>query len=297
MTSAAKTASRNKALETLGLPPGANREHIRRAFRRRALACHPDLHGGLPEMAGEFQKLTQAYRIAAETTPETIDAEFQAFAPLPGHPPTPSPAKALRGRDLHYRLRLDFTQAVLGDEVSLRYTRRTSCPACGGGPACGDEKIKTCARCAGKNLAGETAIAEVRVPPGVADGETLRVRGAGDEDPMGGPAGDLLVLISTRGHPAFRRRGLDIFSEVKLPDHRLGGGGPVRVPTVHGARRIDIPAKSTPGVMFRLPGCGVRREMGGNLEAGDHFVRLGEIKAEDYERPVSTGAKSRTVIQ
>jgi DnaJ-class molecular chaperone len=127
----------------------------------------------------------------------------------------------------------------------------------------------------------------------VADGETLRVRGAGDEDPTGGPAGDLLVLISTRGHPAFRRQGLDIFSEVKLPAHRLGGGGPVRVPTIHGARRIDIPPGTAPGVMFRLRGCGVRRNSDGNPEAGDHFVRLGEIKAEDYERPVPTGAKSR----
>ncbi len=277
MSSAAETASRNKALETLGLPPGADREHIRRAFRRRALACHPDLHGGLPEMAGEFQKLVRAYRIAAEATPETTGTEFQAFTPPPVRPSAPS-SKTGRGRDLHYRLRLDFSQAVLGGEVSLRYTRRTSCPACGDG---------------GKSLSGETALIEVHVPSGVAEGETLRVRGAGDEDPTGGPAGDLLVLISARGHPAFRRRDLDIYSEVKLPAHRLGGGGPVRVPTVHGSRRIDIPPGTAPGTMFRLPGCGVRRDTDGNLETGDHFVRLGEFKAEDYERPAPAGAKSR----
>ncbi len=266
-------ARRSEAFETLGLPPDASREMVRRAFRRLAFGCHPDLHGGLPEMAEAFQKLADAYRIAARTA----DTETQTSAPPPGRTPASSHAPA-RGSDLHYRLRLDFTQAALGGEVSLRYARRTACPACG------DEKIKTCAKCAGAGRVKKTAIVDIRVPAGVEDEETLRLRGAGDESASGGPAGDLHVLISTRGHPAFQRRGLDIYSEVKLPVYRLGNGGPVRVYTIHGAQHIPIPPRTEPGTMFRLRGCGVRRDQAGSQEEGDHFVRVGEIEPETYER-------------
>lgn len=276
MSKAAETAKRIKAFETLGLPPGANRSQIRRAFRRLALASHPDFHGNSLEMAREFQKLAQAHRIAIgfveEAAGEASEPETNRFAPPPGHfmtsPPAPIPV-----RPLEYRLRLDFTQAALGGEVSLRYTKRTACPTCGG--AAHQDR--------------ETAVVVVRVPAGVANGEILRVRGAGDEGLAGAPAGDLHILISTRGHPAFQRRGLDILNEVKLPTHRLEDGGPVRVPTVHGAQRITIPPGTAPGATFRLRGMGIRRDDG---ERGHHFARIGELKAEDYERPAPARSKN-----
>ncbi len=297
MSEAAETARRNKAFETLGLPPGAGRDRIRRAFRRLALACHPDRHGGSPEMAREFQKIARAHRIAIEfaigfvgetapdaAEPDAAEHDTTRFAPPPGHltasPPAPIPV-----RPLEYRLRLDFTQAALGGEVSLRYSRRTACPACR------DEISNPCTRCAGAGHARETAVLGVHIPAGVAEGEILRLRGAGDAGPEGAPAGDLHIRISTRGHPAFRRRGLDIHSEVKLPEHRLEDGGPVRVPTVQGARRITIPPGTAPGATFRLRGMGVRRDDG---ERGDHIVRIGELKPEDYEPPKRpAGSKSR----
>ena len=253
--------SRKKALGLLGLPESAGPAMARRAFRRLAFECHPDLHGGDEAKTHRFRKLLEAYRTVCAT-----------HAPPPGQTRTSPPAPS-RGRDLHFRLRLDFLQAALGGEVCLRYAREAACPACGG------EEKERCAGCGGAGRAQKETLLRVRVPAGVEDGEVLRQRGEGDEGRSGGGPGDLHLLVSARGHPALKRRGLDIYSEVRLPDHRLREGGPVRVFTVRGPERILIPPRSRPGKMYQLKGCGIERTSGGYSERGDHFVRLAAMES------------------
>ncbi len=251
---------RKKALGLLGLPESAGPAMARRAFRRLAFECHPDLHGGDEAKTHRFRNLLEAYRTVCAT-----------HAPPPGQTRTSPPAPS-RGRDLHFRLRLDFLQAALGGEVCLRYAREAACPACGG------EEKERCAGCGGAGRAQKETLLRVRVPAGVEDGEVLRQRGEGDEGRSGGGPGDLHLLVSARGHPALKRRGLDIYSEVRLPDHRLREGGPVRVFTVRGPERILIPPRSWPGKMYQLKGCGIERMAGGYSESGDHFVRLAAME-------------------
>ena len=111
---------RKKALGLLGLPESAGPALARRAFRRLAFEGHPDLHGGDEAKTHRFRNLLEAYRTVCAT-----------LAPPPGHTQTSPPAPS-QGRDLHFRLRLDFLQAALGGEVCLRYARESACPACKG---------------------------------------------------------------------------------------------------------------------------------------------------------------------
>jgi DnaJ-class molecular chaperone len=265
---------RKKALEQLGLPKSAYASMARRAFRRLAFECHPDLHGGDETKTQRFRNLLEAYRTVCSN-----------LAPPPGHTQTSPPAPS-QGRDLHFRLRLDFLQAALGGEVCLRYAREAACPAC---RDIGEKE--ECAGYGGTRRAREETLLRVRVPAGVEDGEILRQRGEGDEGHSGGGPGDLHLLISARGHPTLKRRGLDIYSEVKLPGHRLKEGGPVRVLTVRGPERILIPPRSRPGKMYQLKGFGIARTSGGWAERGDHFVRLAAMESGPLTR---SGALTRS---
>ncbi len=243
---------RTQALGILGLPPGAGPQAIRRAFRRLAFACHPDLHAGRPDLEGHFKALAAAYRTALEEDP-----------------PPPGPPAPLRGRDLRFRLNLDFLQAALGTEIRVRFPRPALCPRCEARP-----ERRGCTRCGGRGEAEARASLRIRVPAGVEEGETLRLRGGGGAGRGGGEAGDLYLLVSVRPHPRFRRRGLDIWSDLEVPRSRLAEGGTVQAPALRGAFRIFLLPMTPPGRIVQLRGEGIRRRRGEAWEGGDQFVRI-----------------------
>jgi molecular chaperone DnaJ len=265
---------RQKALALLGLVPGAGKDEVRHAYRQLAFLCHPDRHPGRPGMERRFQELSEAYCLLLTVGTGTPGAH--PLAPL---------SMPLRGRDLEYRLRLDFLQAARGGEFPLRLIRPRPCPACGGVPG----RKETCEACGGRGELAERAVVRVRIPPGMADGESLCVEGEGEAGRGGGSAGDLRILLSCGGHPALRRQGLDVYGEVSVPHFRLLEGGPVRVPAVKGAVTIQIPPKTRPGSVFRLRGMGIERFEGGSGGRGDHIVRIAEMPAEplDYAEKTS----------
>ena len=256
---------RARALETLGLSPDAGREAIRRAFRRHALACHPDLHPGRPGLEERFRELAEAYHLAL--------AEDETPAP---------PAPPRRGRDLSFRLALPFLQAALGGEALLRYPKPFPCPRCAG---------RGCRRCGGKGESLERARLRARVPAGVEEGEVLRLRAAGGLGAPGAAPGDLYLSVSIRPHPVFRRRGPDIHSEAAIPRARLWEGGTIRVGTLRGTRQVFLLPYTPEGKIVQLRGEGIRRERGGEAEAGDHFVRIAASPVPPAAMPSARGRR------
>ena len=88
---------------------------------------------------------------------------------------------------------------------------------------------------------------------------------------MGGPAGDLNVLIHVRPHPLFERRGDDIYIDLPVTIGEAMRGAEVEVPTIHGPVRARIPAGTQGGQTFRISGKGVKKKGGGH---GDHYYRV-----------------------
>ena len=144
----------------------------------------------------------------------------------------------MRGADIDAELTIDFRDAVLGTTMNLTVN---------GNPI------------------------KVKIPEGVADGQRIRLRGKGSPGMMGGPPGDLNVLVHVKPHPFFERRGDDIYIDLPITVGEAIRGAEIEVPTIHGPVRAKIPPGTPGGQTFRVRGKGVKKKGGG---FGDHYYRV-----------------------
>jgi len=262
--------------KTLGVEKTATADEIRKAFRSAAKKSHPDLHPGDKGAEARFKALSAAnellsdpekrarfdrgeidasgaeppprsyYRDYAETgaSGRYQRAEDEDFSDVFGayfRQQADAQARApRRGRDRQYHLDVPFLTTVTGA------TERLTLP---GG-----------------------AVLDVRIPPGLTDGQVLRLRGKGDPGSNGAPDGDALIEVSVFPHPFYRREGSNLVMELPVSFAEAVLGGKVSVPTPGGAVSMTIPARSDAGTRLRLRGRGVAAH--GSHEAGDLYVTL-----------------------
>lgn len=98
---------------------------------------------------------------------------------------------------------------------------------------------------------------DVKIPPGVAEGQKLRVRGKGNPSPTGGPRGDLKLTVHVADHPYFKRDGLDLHLIVPISITEAAFGTKVEVPTLDGRATLTIPPGASGGRKLRLRNAGI----------------------------------------
>lgn len=98
---------------------------------------------------------------------------------------------------------------------------------------------------------------EVHVPPGVEDGDRIRIAARGEPGTLGGPPGDLYVEIRVKEHDTFERAGSDLRAVVTVSMVEAALGTDVVIPTFDGEENLHIPPGSQPGQVFRLRGKGM----------------------------------------
>lgn len=143
------------------------------------------------------------------------------------------------------------------------------CSRCGG-----KGKIITnpCPKCNGKGKVRKKSKVEVNIPAGIDDRQVVNVRGYGDAGINGGPAGDLRVVINVRNHKYFQRDGFDIWFDKHVSIIEATLGAELRVPTLEGDVKYNMPAGTQPGEIFKLKGKGITRLHSGGK--GDQYVRI-----------------------
>jgi molecular chaperone DnaJ len=212
------------------------------------------------------------------------------------------------GRDLRVDKEVTLNEVVTGIDVTLDVPNLTSCDVCGGSgakPGTGRRKCadcggrgqvrvsqgfftmaQTCPRCRGygeiiespcANCSGSGRVqrnrkVKVRIPPGVENGTTLRVTGAGEAGERGGSAGDLYVVIRVAADKRFERDGANLATDVKISFPMAALGGEITVASLDGPVTLKIPAGTQPGVHFRLANHGLPHLRG--RSKGDLFVRI-----------------------
>src|SRR5205807_919688 len=113
---------------------------------------------------------------------------------------------------------------------------------------------------------------EVKIPPGLDEGQQIRLKGQGLPGP-GGRTGDLLITVSVTPHPLFQRDGADLRLDLPVTLYEAVLGSKVRVPTLDGTVELAIPAGTNSGRTFRLKGKGFPgKERKGDLLASVRIV-------------------------
>ena len=274
---------------TLGISRDAGDDEIRRAFRKLAKELHPDVNPQDASAAERFKRISAAYDILGDPPRRRqfdsgeIDANGEPrrsfrhahangraagngfgqndFSNMfeemfaghrhnaqNGHR-TASSSFSRRGQDVRYTLEIDFVEAVTGVK------KRVTMP--------------------------EGGVLDLTVPEGVADGQTLRLRGKGGHGLLGGETGDALVEIKVRPHPRFSRDGLDIHSDVPITIDEAVLGGRIEVSTVGSRVQLTIPKGTTSGRMFRLKGKGIRNAKTG--VTGDQIVTVRIVMPQEVD--------------
>lgn len=221
-----------------------------------------------------------------------------------------------RGRDVETNVEITFEQAIFGTEVALNLNLEDTCGHCKGTTVEPGYELKTCDECKGSGQTtrvtrtifgniqqaticskchGKGKIPEkicsvcsgrgtqrknqevnLKIPAGIDDGATIRLREHG-EAVANGPKGDLYVNIRVKPHKQFTREGNLILSSehVSMVDAALGTE--IEVETVDGPVNMRVPIGTQSGSDFKLSGHGVPRINTGNREAhtrGAHIVTI-----------------------
>jgi molecular chaperone DnaJ len=224
------------------------------------------------------------------------------------------PAGPARGRDVEAEMALDFADAVRGttQQLTLRApgicdtchgsgakpgTQPRTCPVCGGvglvthnqgsfsfSEPCrecqgvGSIVEEKCPECRGTGGVTKSRTLTVRFPPGVADGQRIRLAGRGEPGERGGPAGDLYVLVKVRPDELFGRSGDDLTLTVPITYAEAVLGTDLRVPTLDGAVTLRVPPGTPSGRTLRARGKGVVRR---SAPAGDLLVTVDVVVPRD----------------
>jgi molecular chaperone DnaJ len=152
------------------------------------------------------------------------------------------------------------------------FVRTQACPECGGS---GRKIEERCAECDGAGRVLEERRLEVTIPPGIHDGQRIRLSGEGHAGALGARAGDVYVQVHVRPDPRFVREGNDIFSTVDLTMTEAALGGTLTVPTLDGELELEFAPGTQPGevVVLRAHGMPVLQGFG----RGDHRVLVNVV--------------------
>lgn len=264
----------------LGLSRDASQDDIKRAYRRLARKYHPDVSKE-SDAEDRFKEISEAYEVlkdpekrAAYDELGTRRQDGEEFTPPPGwnagfefsgggfteadarhfsdffeslfgagspfgnvHAGGAGGGFAMRGEDHHARVQIDLEDAYQGATRSLQlrvpeYDQRG-------------------------RLHERTRNLNVRIPPGVQEGQRIRLAGQGSPGSGDAPAGDLYLEVTFRPHRLFKASGKDVYLTLPLTPWEAALGTRVKVPTLGGAVDLKIPKDTQSGARLRLKGRGL----------------------------------------
>jgi DnaJ-class molecular chaperone len=292
----------NDPYKTLGVAKTASEAEIKKAFRALAKKHHPDAHRGDEKAKQRFQELSAAYDVVGDKEKRAkFDAgEIDASGNPRGFDPRAYGQQA-RGnpfgggggpggdREFHFSWgpgsmggggeesqgfsAEDIFSEILGGGMGGARTRGARQPRVARGE---DFQLAVTVSFAEAIQGGTRRVSlangeqiDVRIPPGLKEGQQIRVKGRGGAGRNGGPNGDVLIQAHVAAHPFITRDGNDLKMDLPVTLKEAVLGAKVPVPALGGAVNLSVPPNSNTGAVLRLKGKGVP-----GTSPGDLYVRL-----------------------
>jgi curved DNA-binding protein len=250
--------------EVLGVPRGAGDEEIRSAYRKLAREYHPDVNQD-PGAEDRFKEVSEAYEVLRDPEKrekyERLGANWKAGEDVSGASGFTG-ASGFGGGDGQGFADgagfSDFFESFFGARRGASGGFEGFSMRGGDQEATIEVTLEEAARGGKKKISlADGRDFEVRIPPGVRDGQKIRLAGQGGEGASGGPAGDLYLRVRIKRHPRFRREDDDLVVEVPVAPWEAALGATVPVPTLDGSAKVKVPAGSSSGRRLRLRGEGM----------------------------------------
>jgi curved DNA-binding protein len=278
--------------EVLGVPRTASAEELQQAYRRLARQYHPDVNKD-PGAEERFKDISEAYQVLSDPgTRARYDRFGPAFRQVPegaereaagagaggfGTRGARSGGRGGRvyvddgGEEIHFD-EGGFGGIDLDDLLGGLFGR--------GGPVPGADQEAELALTVEEAFSGGrrwVSLAgpegqrsyEVTIPPGVTDGQRIRLAGQGGQGGGGGRTGDLYLVVRILPHPRYRLEGRDLHVDLRVSPWEAALGATVPVDTPGGEVKVTVPPGSSSGRRLRLRGQGMPNPKGqpGNLYA------------------------------
>jgi len=216
--------------------------------------------------------------------------------------------RAQRGSDILLNIEISFMDAVHGTKKDLLYEKKGQCPTCKGTKCKPGTQATVCAGCGGKGLInyrqgsmtvqmqcskcrgsgniiknpcttcrgqGVSTVQhkeDLHIPKGISNGQNLRMTGKGNMGGDNAPSGDLIIRVTVKPDPYFKREGFDIYTDGYITISQAVLGGAVEVRTLYGTQSVKFPKGTQQGQKFKLSAMGVPRINSDRGEKGDHYV-------------------------
>ena len=284
----------------LGVPRDASADDIKRAYRKLARKYHPDVSKEA-NAEEQFKEVSEAYETLKDAEKRAAYDQLGRHAPGEEFRPPPDWGRGYQeagtafgggagfedvdladlfaglagrqrartgpvpGRDIEAQVQIGFDQAFHGGEIELVAQELEV----------GDNG----------QLRRVPRRIRVRIPPGVTDGQVLRVPGKGAKGQRGGADGDLYLDIRVEPHALYRVEGLDLYMDLPLAPWEAVLGTTVQLPTPGGRVTLKVPPQSRSGQKLRLSGRGMHRTDGskGDLYAVVDIAVPGHVSERERE--------------
>lgn len=264
--------------DILEIPRNAGEQEIKRAYRKLAKKYHPDTNAGDKHAEQKFKEVTEAYTVLSDSEKKKLYDRFgfAAFEQETGNSRQNSDAgwhwqETSYGKEGQYRevhFEGDGFEDLFGDFFGGGFFNQQDFETRNG---------HTFHR--GKDLESEITISfeeaalgcikriafekepgksvEVRIPAGIDEGQSVRLKGRGYPGNGKTPAGDLFLKIHIAEKSGFTRQGMDVFMTQQIPYTTAVLGGEARIHTLYGDVSVRIPAGTQSGSKIRLKGKGI----------------------------------------
>lgn len=303
-------AAKRDYYETLGVNKSADKEAIKRAYRKLAKKYHPDTNAGNPHAEEMFKDVTEAYNVLSDEKKRKLYDEF-GFAGLQEGFSEEAARQAAQGgfggfggfggngsfsgsyssnggpfthQEFHFENGsgdMDDIFSMFGDMFSHggsargRSTSRKGSDVMADLTISFDEAVFGCEKSISLQdpATGKVSNLSIHIPAGIESGKTVRLKGQGNPGRNGGAAGDVLLKVNVTPSSEFERKGQNVYSTIRVPFTTAALGGKARVHTLYGDVECSIKAGTQGGSKIRLKGKGISSMKNPSVK-GDQYVTV-----------------------